>query len=230
MRFSALFLALLLFPISARAWCGGPDAWPYFAATIYEEGKLLPQNMGKAIDLYRSASRSGSKEARCKLAEIYEHGRGVPQDYEEAFFWAPGSGETCLDVFDDVANKVKDIDVSAINERAKVFRSVPTASIVMSCGHTVLSTPEHFEHDIKEATDLAAHGNLNAQINSSHLYGLIFDDEDSFFWMAIAVRNPKCDNVCRASSAAFLEKMAGTLPSGGKAAIDKRVAEWKPIQ
>lgn len=227
MRFTvAVFLALFLLPGAAQAWCGGPEVWPYFAAGLYEEGSVLPQNFSKAAELYETASKLGSKEARCKLARLYEQGKGVPQDNKEAYFWALAGGESCLNVIDDVAQNIKDEDVAALNKRAQIFHSVPSSSRTISCGHTVLSTPERFPQDIKDSTAAAAQGKVDYQIHSALLYSLVFDDQEAYFWYSIAATS---GNSNYPYVVLWRDKAAQKLTPKQIAAVDKRVQEWKPV-
>lgn len=222
----AVLLALSLFSGAAQASCGGPEVWPYFAAGLYEEGSVLPQNYSKAAEMYETASKLGSKGARCKLARLYQQGKGVPQDNKEAYFWALAGGESCLDVIDDVAQNINDEDVAALNRRAQIFHSVPRSSITITCSHTVLSTPERFPQDIKDSTTAAAQGKIDYQIHSALLYSLVFDDQEAYFWYSIAAQS---GNINYPYVVLWRDKAAEKLTAVQKAAVDKRVAAWKPI-
>ena len=56
---------------------GDPDS-QFFMAQVYEQGKVVPQNMDKAIDFYRMAAKQGHLESCRKLAELFP---------EEAIDW-----------------------------------------------------------------------------------------------------------------------------------------------
>lgn len=79
----------------------------YSLAHNYQVGNernrhLPPPDCASAVRLYQQAANlANSKEdmfengsaARCNLADKYEHGLGVPQDYEKALYWYMKSAE-----------------------------------------------------------------------------------------------------------------------------------------
>ena len=56
---------------------GNPDS-QFFMAQVYEQGKVVPKDMEKAIDFYRMAANQGHLESCRKLAELFP---------EEAIDW-----------------------------------------------------------------------------------------------------------------------------------------------
>lgn len=52
----------------------------FYLATLYETGNGAPQDMAKAVGLYRKASDMGYGKAQSYLADIYYEGRGVDKD------------------------------------------------------------------------------------------------------------------------------------------------------
>lgn len=55
---------------------------------MYEHGQGgLPQDFGKAIELYRQAAVGGCVSANYNLGAMYRSGRGVSQDYQKAIQW-----------------------------------------------------------------------------------------------------------------------------------------------
>jgi uncharacterized protein len=86
---------------------GNSDA-QYLLGQIYDDGGLskgvpgpdgtyrdahvtdfhaAPQNSGLAAKWYRRAAEQGNSLAQNHLGSMYADGRGVPQDYAEAYFW-----------------------------------------------------------------------------------------------------------------------------------------------
>lgn len=59
----------------------------HILATVYEEGKGVPENIARAIDLYKAAAASGSYLSRLRLARIYANGIGVPVSRQIAAEW-----------------------------------------------------------------------------------------------------------------------------------------------
>ena len=51
---------------------------------LYLEGRELPQDYGRAAELFRAAVQAGSPDAAYALAILYREGRGVPKDDTEA--------------------------------------------------------------------------------------------------------------------------------------------------
>lgn len=57
-------------------------------ATLYRDGcKTLPRDMAQAAQWYRKAAEQGDVSAQGTLGSLYFMGQGVPQDYNEAYFW-----------------------------------------------------------------------------------------------------------------------------------------------
>jgi TPR repeat protein len=53
-------------------------------ASLYVQGKGVPQDYRKAVELYQKAADQGDTTAQNDLASLYEQGKGVPQDYRKA--------------------------------------------------------------------------------------------------------------------------------------------------
>lgn len=71
---------------------GSPIA-AYEVACFYEEGKIVPQDMEKALQLYRQAADGCVELAQTKLAEWYEKGIHVKKDAGMAKHWRTRSHE-----------------------------------------------------------------------------------------------------------------------------------------
>lgn len=74
-------------------WFGGiaidpKDAQAQFdVGVMYETGRDLPQDYGKAASCYRMAAAQGHADAQNNLGWLYENGKGVSLDYGEATSW-----------------------------------------------------------------------------------------------------------------------------------------------
>jgi TPR repeat protein len=55
--------------------------------TMYEEGKIVPQDFGKARWWYEQAAAQGDAQAQTSLGTLYVAGRGVPLDFVQARQW-----------------------------------------------------------------------------------------------------------------------------------------------
>ena len=65
------------------------DAGSQFGlATMYDEGKGVPQNYAEAVKWYRKAADQGYAMAQNNLGGMYGEGKGVPLDYVEAHKWS----------------------------------------------------------------------------------------------------------------------------------------------
>src|ERR1035441_10282117 len=47
----------------------------------------IPRDFGQAAKWYRRAADDGDALAQNHLGSLYAEGRGIPQDYTEAYFW-----------------------------------------------------------------------------------------------------------------------------------------------
>jgi TPR repeat protein len=62
---------------------GNPDAQVHLAQ-LYQEGRGVPQDYRKAVELYEKAAAQGNALAQVNLGWLYHEGKGVPQDYHKA--------------------------------------------------------------------------------------------------------------------------------------------------
>jgi len=79
-------------PIDALQWCMrgadlGDNESQYRLALMYEEGKILKQDLGKATYWNRQAAASHHQGATLKIGYAYEKGLGVVPDEQKATFW-----------------------------------------------------------------------------------------------------------------------------------------------
>ncbi len=56
-------------------------------AVNHELGRGARLDLDRAASFYRQAARLGYADSQNDLAKLYEHGRGVPRDPIEAYFW-----------------------------------------------------------------------------------------------------------------------------------------------
>ncbi|MDP3509053.1 MAG: tetratricopeptide repeat protein [Candidatus Melainabacteria bacterium] len=54
---------------------------------MYAEGKGVPQNYTKAVELYQKAADQGNGRGQVALGDMYMLGRGVPQNKVRAMQW-----------------------------------------------------------------------------------------------------------------------------------------------
>ncbi len=65
---------------------GDPVAM-YTLALIYHDGYILKRNDSMALEYMRKASMAGSEDAQFIMGNLYEKGRGVPKDVNEAIYY-----------------------------------------------------------------------------------------------------------------------------------------------
>lgn len=59
----------------------------YYLGGMYENGRRVLQDYGRAAQWYRQAANQGHVKAQVTLGFMYESGRGVRQDYTRAMAW-----------------------------------------------------------------------------------------------------------------------------------------------
>ena len=59
----------------------------YRLALHYLEGKGVPKDVEKAVDLLKKSANKRNSDAAYKLARLYLTGEEVPEDYYETLFW-----------------------------------------------------------------------------------------------------------------------------------------------
>lgn len=70
-----------------RAHEKGASTATFILGTLYEEGKGVPADIGKAIELYVSVSDRGAYLPCLHLARIHANGKGVPRSPSIAAEW-----------------------------------------------------------------------------------------------------------------------------------------------
>ncbi len=56
-------------------------------ASMYAEGRGVPQDYQEAVKWYQLAAAQGNQLAQTNLAMMYSNGTGVPQDFPRAYMW-----------------------------------------------------------------------------------------------------------------------------------------------
>ena len=59
----------------------------YNLGIIYSNGRGVPQNITKAVEMFGKAARMGLAEAQFNYGNAFHNGRGAEQNYEEAVKW-----------------------------------------------------------------------------------------------------------------------------------------------
>lgn len=65
---------------------GDPDS-QFLVAQIYEQGKLVPKDLKKALEYYKKAAEQNHLESCMKLGGIYSENKWVKEDMEQSLFW-----------------------------------------------------------------------------------------------------------------------------------------------
>jgi TPR repeat protein len=97
--------------------------------SLYLEGRGgLQQNYGEAVKWYRKAADQGHTFAQGNLGLLYATGQGIPQNYEEAYFWATlasAANPKVADFRDGVSAQLSPQQISAIQRRAAAWKPTP---------------------------------------------------------------------------------------------------------
>ena len=73
-----------------KAFSRGDITGTYYLGRLYELGKGVAQDYGKAVELYRQAAQRGdiiAAPAMAALGRMYENGLGVAKDMDTAQMW-----------------------------------------------------------------------------------------------------------------------------------------------
>ena len=65
---------------------GDPES-QFLVAQIYEQGKLVPRDLKKALSYYKKAAEQKHVESCMKLGQIYADNTWVKADEEQSLFW-----------------------------------------------------------------------------------------------------------------------------------------------
>jgi TPR repeat protein len=86
----------------------------------------VPKDYERAAAWYRKAAEQGFAKAQFRLGSLYSEGRGVLQDYSEAYFWlnlaTAGSKQNDQERYakarDEAAAKLTPADLSSVQKQA----------------------------------------------------------------------------------------------------------------
>uniref|UniRef100_UPI0035166499 ankyrin repeat domain-containing protein n=1 Tax=Limimaricola soesokkakensis TaxID=1343159 RepID=UPI0035166499 len=118
--------------LAALAAAGNAEA-NYMLATLYRNGRGVPQDEAVAFDLTRTAAEAGHVEAQFSLGTLYLSGRGTDEDAAEARRWIAAASE-------------------AGHRRAKAALSELDARDAEPASNAAVSPPAE---DVPQITDLA---------------------------------------------------------------------------
>lgn len=65
---------------------GDPES-QFLVAQIYEQGKLVPRDLKKALSYYKKAAEQKHVESCMKLGQIYADNKWVKTDADQSLFW-----------------------------------------------------------------------------------------------------------------------------------------------
>jgi TPR repeat protein len=106
-----------------RAAVQGHAKAQYSLAYMYASGPTHEQ-FQEAEKWYKMAAEQGYFLAQCNLASMYWHGKGVPQDYKEAYIWysiaSVGGNKNAEGWRNSVKAKLFPAQITAAQEQAKV--------------------------------------------------------------------------------------------------------------
>jgi uncharacterized caspase-like protein/TPR repeat protein len=71
----------------AKAAEKGDDLAAEWMGDMYRDGKAIPQDLPRALTLYRGLAEKGYREGMARLGEMYEKGLSVTRDSAQAYFW-----------------------------------------------------------------------------------------------------------------------------------------------
>jgi hypothetical protein len=94
---------------------------------LYDEGKGMPEDNGKAMEWYRKAAEQGFPQAQVNLGIMYEHGEGTPADPVRAYFWyalAESQGDGLAPQGKrDIAKKMTPAQIEDAERQVKDYRA-----------------------------------------------------------------------------------------------------------
>ena len=124
---------------------------------------LAQQNYATAKKEFETAAEQGSAEAQYSLAQLYENGQGVPQDYGQALQWNRKAAEQGLDL--------------AQNNLGFMYENAQ-------------GTSQNYAEAVKWYNKAADQDYAIAQFNLGRIYatglGVLQDDVQAYFWTALS--------------------------------------------
>ena len=165
---------------------------------LYQQGLLIPQSYEDAAFWYRKAADQGNAFGEYALGVLYLKGQGVQQDYTEAAKWFGKSAER--------GNGQAQFELGDCYAK----------------GQGVVQNNEEAAKWWRKSAD---QGNMAGQSSLGYLYaegrGVPQNDEEAYFWLTLS-------SASRAMGyGAALDYLATKLSPEQKAAIQRRVRDWK---
>jgi hypothetical protein len=143
----SVVVPVLAVAIASVAFCQTPDASPkplrerlldralkgdaeaqFELAKNYETGRIgLPKDLSQAERWYREAAGHGDPYAAASLAILFNFGKGVQQDYVQAYVWyerallhlTGGNRDSVVEMRDSVARKLTPEQIADARRQAK---------------------------------------------------------------------------------------------------------------
>jgi uncharacterized protein len=174
---------------------------------MYEAGQGVKKDPAESLKWYRKAADQADAPAQSALSRMYEAGQGVKRDYVEAYYWWALSQK--FDVM---------VDRSLEEEQPKNLTLEQVEAVKRRVAEWTL------EWHLKNAEQ----GHFTSQRELGRMYyqgdGVKQDYVESYFWRSlIAKAAPGNGWWLREASEA-----GAYLTPEQKAAVDKKVQEWKP--
>ena len=199
------------------------------AFLAYEEG-----NYAKAATLFREQADQGNAVAQARLGAQYEQGKGVPQDFKEAYKWihlsvAQGNADAQFTlgwmyelgegVPQDTKEAINWYRRSAVNGNAGAQLSLGTRYL------TGLSVPQDFKEALKWHRLSAEQGNVYSQFSLGSMYAHGQGVPKNF------VVGHMWTNICSANAAdfEFLQLSIKLRDSLAKEMTAKQIAEAQEL-
>lgn len=115
--------AKLFKPLAAK----GNAAAQFKLATMYYNGKGVPQNIKEAAKLYRLSAEQGHVVAQSNFATMYYRGEGVPKDLVLAHMWkniaaTNAEGDRQLRYFEQLKSLAQDMTAKQITEAQELAK------------------------------------------------------------------------------------------------------------
>ncbi|HEY1266762.1 MAG TPA: hypothetical protein VGH16_05860 [Candidatus Binatia bacterium] len=168
-------------------------------ASMYEDGKGVPQNFEEAVMWYRRAAVQGNTPAQYSLGQAYEKGKGVPQDFEEAVKWyriaAAQEDDWAQMRLGSMYAEGKGVpqDYEQAAKWYRIAASQGNAAAQYSLGQAyekAQGVPQDYEQAVKWYRLAAMQANQSAQMNLGAMYangtGVPRDRVRAYTWMTLA--------------------------------------------
>jgi len=101
----------------------------YALAKLYQEEKVIPADISKAVELYVLSAKQGNEFASYQLGKLYLSGTAVPKDVQKAIEWLTVSAEKGNQFAQYVLGKLffYDADVSQDKEKSLYWLGLSAA-------------------------------------------------------------------------------------------------------